>query len=168
MKTSILKSLVMALVALPFVFSCKKSSDNFDAAEQARQDSIIIQQYIADKELDAIGTGSGLYYVVNDSGVCEPIDTIGTCKHPNTGSYVTVHYKGYLTSGKVFDQTSGTPAKFFVSKVIRGWQEGIPLMRKGSKYTFIIPSGLAYGNTATGDIPANSVLVFDVELITYQ
>ncbi|MGE8427888.1 MAG: FKBP-type peptidyl-prolyl cis-trans isomerase [Sphingobacterium sp.] len=86
---------------------------------------------------------------------------------PKSDDEVTVHYKGTLLSGKQFDSSYDRkePLKLSLGQVIKGWQIGIPLMSKGAKYKFFIPSRLAYGERATGEIPANSTLVFEVELL---
>jgi FKBP-type peptidyl-prolyl cis-trans isomerase FklB len=80
---------------------------------------------------------------------------------------VKVHYHGTLINGTVFDSSvsRGKPATFGVSQVIKGWQEGIPLMSAGAKYRLFIPAHLAYGNQAAGaKIKGGSTLIFDVEL----
>ena len=88
---------------------------------------------------------------------------------PDMNSVVTVYYKGYLLDGKVFDQNIGQdPIKFPLNAVIPGLAEGLTLMKKGAKYRFWIPSKLGYGDRAVGLIPANSVLVFQVELVNVQ
>lgn len=88
---------------------------------------------------------------------------------PDMNSVVTVYYKGYLLDGKVFDQNIGQdPIKFPLNAVIPGLAEGLTLMKKGAKYRFWIPSKLGYGDRAVGQIPANSVLVFQVELVNVQ
>ena len=86
---------------------------------------------------------------------------------PKVDDEVTVHYKGTLLNGKQFDSSydRNEPLKLSLGQVIQGWQIGIPLMSKGAKYKFFIPSRLAYGSQAKGEIPANSTLVFEVELI---
>ncbi|CAA6817373.1 MAG: FKBP-type peptidyl-prolyl cis-trans isomerase FklB (EC [uncultured Aureispira sp.] len=80
---------------------------------------------------------------------------------------VKVHYHGTLIDGTVFDSSvnRGTPATFGVNQVVKGWQEGIPLMSVGAKYRLFIPARLAYGNQAAGaKIKGGSTLIFDVEL----
>jgi FKBP-type peptidyl-prolyl cis-trans isomerase len=69
--------------------------------------------------------------------------------------------------GKVFDSSieRGQPATFPLNAVIRGWQEGIPLMKKGSRYRLFVPAALGYGENSPTSIPPNSILIFDVELI---
>mgnify|MGYP000211024311 FL=1 len=130
--------------------SCKKEVD------YTQIDEDIIQQYITDNNLNAQATGSGLYYV---------IDNPGNGDTPNINSTVTVAYVGKLTDGTIFDQSGSVPATFQLSGVIQGWQEGIPLFSEGGSGTLLIPSALGYGNQAVGSIPANSVLIFDVDLI---
>lgn len=152
MQNSLFKfNFIFLFLGLVFSFtSCKKKLTQEEADEK------IIKQYISDKGLSAKATGSGLYYV---------IDTEGTGDHPNINSTVTVVYRGTLTDGTEFDKSSTSGASFKLSSVIKGWQEGIPLFKKGGKGKLLIPSALGYGNQATGKIPASSVLIFDVELL---
>jgi FKBP-type peptidyl-prolyl cis-trans isomerase FklB len=87
---------------------------------------------------------------------------------PTATSSVTCHYHGTLIDGTVFDSSvqRGQPATFPLDRVIKGWTEGLQLMREGSKYRFYIPPDLAYGNRQTGPvIGPNTTLIFDVELI---
>src|SRR5690349_4621562 len=104
-------------------------------------------------------TASGLKYeVLKDA----------TGPKPKATDNVTVHYKGTLTDGTVFDSSydRGQPATFPLNRVIKGWTEGVQLMSPGSKFKFTIPPELGYGAAgAGGKIPPNSVLVFEVELI---
>ena len=85
------------------------------------------------------------------------------------GAKVKVHYTGWLTDekGTIFDSsvTRNEPAEFGLDRVIKGWQEGIPGMKPGGVRRLKIPAALAYGDRAVGDIPANSTLVFEVELL---
>jgi len=85
------------------------------------------------------------------------------------GAIVRMHYTGWLTDGTVFDSsvTRGTPFVFELGRgeVIKGWDEGVALMSKGDKLKLTIPPELGYGARATGKIPANATLVFEVELL---
>ena len=103
-------------------------------------------------------TASGLQYEVIKEG---------TGKKPVETDRVKVHYVGTLYSGQKFDSSRdrGEPAVFGLNQVIRGWTEGLQLMTEGSTYKFWIPAELGYGNRATGNIPAGSLLIFEVELI---
>jgi FKBP-type peptidyl-prolyl cis-trans isomerase FkpA len=90
---------------------------------------------------------------------------------PTTESTVTVHYTGTLTDGTEFDSSvkRGQPATFPLGGVIPGWTEGLQLMGVGGKYRFVIPPDLGYGPRGAGNvIPPNSVLVFEVELISFE
>lgn len=104
-------------------------------------------------------TASGLQYIV---------DKEGTGAQPTATDEVTVHYTGKLLDGTVFDSSinRGEPATFPLNRVIPGWTEGVQLMKEGAKYTFFIPSDLAYGPQGVPNaIPPHSTLIFDVELI---
>jgi FKBP-type peptidyl-prolyl cis-trans isomerase len=106
-------------------------------------------------------TSSGLQYKSNVEG---------TGIAPDKNDKVTVHYHGTTIDGVVFDSSvdRGKPATFGLNQVIPGWTEGLQLMKEGSKYTFYIPQGLAYGSRAQGKIEAFSTLIFEVELIKVE
>jgi hypothetical protein len=96
----------------------------------------------------------------------------GTGAAVQKGSVVTVQYKGYLTSGAEFDESysRGVPFTFTEGqgKVIAGWEEGLFGMKAGGQRRLIVPPGQAYGDVVHGPIPANSVLIFDVVLVSVQ
>ncbi len=143
---------------------------------QIKKEETEITQYLTKNNLlkNAKKTPSGLYYIITQEGKGE---------QATAGKEVAVNYKGELLNGKVFDTSIETEAKkanlnqggrtyepikfnLGAGMVIKGWDEGIALLKKGGKATLIIPSPLAYGERgAGGDIPANSVLRFDVELV---
>jgi FKBP-type peptidyl-prolyl cis-trans isomerase FklB len=113
-------------------------------------------------EEGVIETASGLQYRV---------DREGDGASPDASDRVTVHYHGTLIDGTTFDSSydRGQPATFGLSQVISGWTEGLQTMKKGGQTTFFIPSDLAYGPRATGDvIGANSTLIFKVELLEVE
>ena len=107
-------------------------------------------------------TASGLQYEVL---------TEGTGPSPVASDTVSVHYEGRLIDGTVFDSSykRNQPAVFALNQVVRGWTEGVQLMKTGSKYRFTIPPELGYGSAGAGGvIPPNAVLVFDIELLSVQ
>ncbi|MFC3197748.1 FKBP-type peptidyl-prolyl cis-trans isomerase [Parapedobacter deserti] len=109
-----------------------------------------------------VTTATGLQYEVIREGAGD---------RPTTDDTVTVHYKGKLSDGKMFDSSydRGEPATFPLGRVIQGWQEGLQLMRSGAHYRIYVPYGLGYGERGMGqDIPPYSPLIFDVELISIQ
>jgi FKBP-type peptidyl-prolyl cis-trans isomerase FklB len=104
-------------------------------------------------------TASGLQYKVIKEG---------TGAQPKATETVTVNYRGTLIGGKEFDSSykRGQPATFPLNGVIKGWTEGLQLMKKGSKYQLFVPPDLAYGERAVGaDLSPNSTLIFEVELL---
>jgi FKBP-type peptidyl-prolyl cis-trans isomerase FklB len=109
--------------------------------------------------------------VTTDSGLQYEVLTKADGAQPKATDVVTVHYEGKLTDGSVFDSSiqRGSPIDLPVSGVIPGWVEGLQLMHVGEKYKLYIPSELAYGaQSPSPAIPANSVLVFDLELLAIK
>ena len=147
-----------------------KEAEAYDAAkvfESAKADiankeveKIRVQKEAADRLFaGAVTTASGLRYIVEKEG---------TGVSPAATDNVTVHYTGTFMDGKVFDSSvqRGQPATFPLNGVIRGWTEGLQLMKEGGKCRFLIPPALAYGEQGyPGAIPPNSTLIFEVELI---
>lgn len=107
-----------------------------------------------------ITTASGLQYIVL---------TEGTGKSPKKMDTVVVNYRGTLINGVEFDSSylaGREPAEFPLNRVIKGWTEGLQLMKEGAKYRFFIPSHLAYGTRGAGiDIGPDETLIFEVELL---
>ncbi len=131
--------------------------------EQIKKDSIAISEYLAENNMKSQVTESGLHYIIVEEGEGST---------PDKGDQVSVHYKGTLLNGEKFDSSydRGEPFKFplGVGNVIPGWDEGIGLLQKGGKAKLFVPSTLAYGPEARGDvIKENSILVFEVELIDF-
>jgi FKBP-type peptidyl-prolyl cis-trans isomerase len=90
-----------------------------------------------------------------------------TAPRPEPGATVTIHYTGTFIDGREFDssRSRGEPATFPLGRLIKGWQEGLPLMRVGERCLFAIAADLAYGERYREPIPASSTLLFDIELI---
>ena len=91
----------------------------------------------------------------------------GTGSSPSSADKVRVHYVGKLLDGTVFDSSveRGEPSEFGLNQVIRGWTEGLQLMKQGAKYEFFIHPKIAYGSRPRPKIPGNSLLIFEVELL---
>ena len=135
-------------------FKNKATEEAKEAAEKAAVNAKALKEFET-----ASTTDSGLKYIVLKEG---------TGAKPVATSNVKVHYTGSLLDGKVFDSSvqRGQPIDFGLNQVIPGWTEGVQLMTEGSKYKFLIPSKLAYGERGAGGvIPPNSDLIFEVELI---
>ena len=130
---------------------------NLSRTEKARQE---FDKYLTDNKIKAEKRDSGLVYVCNRKGS-------GACAA--AGQTITVHYTGKLMDGRVFDSSveRGEPIDFVLGegRVIKGWDEGVALMKKGEKATLIIPFDLAYGSRQMGMISPYSNLVFDIEII---
>jgi FKBP-type peptidyl-prolyl cis-trans isomerase len=151
------------------------------AVERAKallvEESKTIEAYLTKNNLKAQKTESGLYYVIEKEGT-------GEATTPGTTLYV--NYAGYLLGGALFDTSwpeiakannvfneerpyEPLPVNVGMGQVIPGWDEGLMLLKKGSKAKLIIPSPLGYGEGGAGEmIPANSILVFDVEVTDVQ
>lgn len=129
-----------------------------DSLAQLATENAVIKKAIAEGKTDAINEFKGLYYVVMNEGAGRQVNVTDT---------VMVNYKGYLFSdGTVFDQTTGTPRKFPLSRLIAGWQIGVPILKTGGKIKLVIPSHLAYSiRTRSPKIPPNSTLVFEIEVV---
>jgi len=106
--------------------------------------------------------------ITTESGLQYEVIVKGEGPMPADTSTVTVHYTGTLIDGTEFDSSvkRGEPVTFQLNRVIKGWTEGLQLMPVGSKYKFYIPAELGYGTRKAGQIPPNSVLVFEVELLS--
>ncbi|ESQ92748.1 hypothetical protein ABAC460_02645 [Asticcacaulis sp. AC460] len=163
------------LAILTTLTACSRDDASLEqelAAYQASQDAEAAlnlkagQEFLAKtaKEPGVVTLPSGLMYKVLSSpnpNAPKPKDT----------DAVLVNYEGQLVDGRIFDSSfkRGQPASFALNQVVPAWRMGIPLMHKGDSYMLYVPAELGYGERAMGDqIPANSVLVFKVELLDIQ
>ncbi|MUU77628.1 peptidylprolyl isomerase [Winogradskyella endarachnes] len=138
----------------------------FRTFEGAREKRLAAEREAAKAELDKLAAG----FDVTESGLRYKIIQKGDGKKAEKGNTVSVHYKGQLADGTVFDSSykRNSPLDFQVGvgQVIPGWDEGICLLNVGDKARLVIPSDLAYGAAGAGGvIPPNATLVFDVELM---
>ena len=155
-----MKYVLLAFVSLLFV-SCLpdlKSDIETQPVDYTVQNEKEIVDYIAKNNLNAQKSDTGLYYVITEPG---------TGKQPTASSDVRVAYKGYFTSGKIFDQSKPEGIDFGLYQVIKGWTEGIQYFKEGGSGVLLVPAHLGYGNGRPG-IPGGSVLVFDVKLIAVK
>ena len=149
-----MKRLLLILFAIALVAgACKKD----EVKERADTDEQIILDYLEEHQLSATEHESGVYYIITKEG---------SGGHPNLTHTVVIDYKGYLTDGFVFDESLNA-IELQMGQVINGFQIAVNLLQPGGKGTFFIPSQLAYGDKQVGDIPPNSVLIFDIELVEY-
>lgn len=165
----IMKKWTVALLAILAFGACSKKSADcmYKESNATAPDSEVqsVEAFLSSQNITtAIKHPSGFYYEIVSSGA-------GTA--PGICSSVSVNYVGKLTNGNIFDQTHGTPVSFTLGELIVGWQKGIPLIRKGGEIKLYIPPSLGYMNqnvTSGGTIvvPANSILIFDVQLVDAQ
>lgn len=134
---------------------------NIDSVKQAAKDQQMIFDAVKAKQIDTTGNKEGVYYHILKEG---------TGNYVSLNDTVTVFYKGsLLKDGSIFDQTKGKPATFPLKRLIKGWQIAVPMCKPGGKIRIFIPSGLAYTiRSRSKDIPPNSVLVFDVEVLSVK
>jgi FKBP-type peptidyl-prolyl cis-trans isomerase len=156
MKTGI----TMLLAALAIAILGFWAYQRFGAEDQLEAGKKFLEEN--SKKPGIVVTGTGLQYEILQQG---------TGAKPGPTSTVEVHYEGRLIDGKVFDSSyqRKETISFPLNRVIPGWTEGLQLMPTGSKYRLYIPSELGYGARGAGaDIPPNSALIFDVELISIR
>ncbi|NND11007.1 MAG: peptidylprolyl isomerase [Flavobacteriaceae bacterium] len=149
-----------------------ENADKFDAIESfrtfegSRQKRLAEEKAKRDEELDKLAAG----FNSTESGLRYQVLQEGDGAKAEKGKTVSVHYKGQLVDGTIFDSSykRNQPIDFAlgIGQVIPGWDEGIGLLKVGDKARFVIPSNLAYGSTGAGGvIPPDATLVFDVELM---
>lgn len=178
-KTALLAGIADVLDGKPSALSDEAIAATFKAFQEAQMaEQAKAQEAQAAKNSEAEAAGIAFLeankvkegVIVTESGLQYRVLTQGEGEMPAAEDEVTVHYRGTLVDGTEFDSSygSGKPISFPVGGVIPGWVEALQLMNTGSKFELVIPSELAYGPGGVGNIPPNSVLVFEVELISVQ
>jgi len=152
-KCSKLNSILFSILFTALLFSCKNTKQttaNNNTMPQTQEDIVL----------------------TTPSGVTIKLTKKGDGLKPSTGDKITVHYKGRLTDGTVFDSSydRNQPFSFTLGtgQVIQGWDDAFAMMQTGDQAEIIIPPALGYGSHANGKIPANSTLIFNVELISVK
>ena len=159
MQDTVLHRLVTKSSPLLIICACLLAACSTYSDEDKKGFERQIEQFIHKKNWHlSESSGSGLFMEVLQEGSGE--------ESVQFSSEVTIAYKGTFLNGKIFDQTEpGKPLHSKLSGLIMGFQEGLIGQKKGTKMRFIVPPQLGYGDEKTGDIPANSVLVYEVELL---
>lgn len=136
--------------------SCKKAdSTGCTLSDTAPETEVnAVQNYLNSQGITAEKDSRGFFYKIDDAG---------TGKYPNACSNITVDYTGKLVNGNIFDQN--TNVNFDLSTLIKGWREGIPLIKENGKITLYLPPSLGYGADGYGSsIPPNSITIFSITL----
>lgn len=157
------KYVLLLLLIAGSLSGCLKENNGtvYDPVAQAAADDATIKAYLAaNPSIQATKDASGLYYQILTQGTGST--------YPQFSSVVTVNYSGSLLgSSVVFD--SANSAAIQLNTTLVGWQIGLPYLKPGGRILLIIPSTLAYGNNSPGvSIPPNSILVFTIDLISFQ
>ena len=144
----------MAFLLAPFLFAaCGKTDTECVPATVASEKAAMV----------AYCTANNITYTEHASGILYEIMSPGLTTQPTIANTVAVVYTGKLLNGNQFD-ASANPVRLALNGVIKGWQIGIPLIKKGGRIKMVIPSSLAYGCTGQGSIAPNSPLYFEVTL----
>lgn len=130
-----------------------------EVAQQLETDQMLIEQYVADHDLEGEYTEEGIFISFLNEGI--GVET------PTLASRIETIYSGSLLDGTPFDDSDGFPVTIRLSRTIRGWQIALPRFKREARGTVVIPSQYGYGARGSGDIPPNAVLVFDIELMDF-
>jgi FKBP-type peptidyl-prolyl cis-trans isomerase len=148
------RNVLLAFLVAPLLFAaCGKTNTECVPATVASEKAAMV----------AYCTANNIMYTEHASGILYEVMAPGLSTQPTLANTVAVVYTGKLLNGNQFD-ASANPVRLALSGVIKGWQIGIPLIKKGGRIKLVIPSSLAYGCNGSGSIPANSPLYFEVTL----
>lgn len=158
-------SIILILTCLSVLVSCEFIKNVFGLTPKTHNTKTISNKGKKMNFLKINGKKDGV--TTTDSGLQYKVIKEGTGSSPTAKDKVEVHYRGTLVDGTEFDSSYSRNQSivFGLNQVIAGWTEGLQLMKEGATYELYIPSNLAYGNRALPGIPANSTLIFQVELI---
>jgi FKBP-type peptidyl-prolyl cis-trans isomerase FkpA len=169
-KFYMLKKIALSLLTLWLFSGCLKSKETggnactYDtcAAKAPATEVQAVESYLASKSItNAVKHCSGVYYIIQDPG---------TGAKPTPCSSIVAKYKGELSNGTVFDPGPQFTQYYALTSLIRGWTVTIPMIGLNGKMRLFIPPSLGYGNSTPpgSNIPPNSMLIFDIELIAFQ
>lgn len=153
---------VLLISVVTGFISCGGDEYLFDWQQQLADDIEAIDKYLEEHNIVARKSSSGLRFVIHK---------LGSGNYPVYGQTVVVHYEGRLLDGTVFDSSyeRGEPSEFVVGSLIQGFNEGITYIGQGGSISLYMPSRIGYGtNSPSEDIPPNSILIFDVELLNIK
>jgi len=144
----------LSVAAIFILFArCSEEKVNLAYKDQLEKDIFLIDEYLASNNVTAEADTSGLRYLIFEKG---------SDFKPQLVDSIKVNYSLFLLNGdSIFTKGQNT---FLLDKLIRAWRIALPLVGESAKLKLFVPSGLAYGNYRTGPIPANSNLIFDIEL----
>ena len=150
----------LSIEEIQAIFARFQQQEQENRAEQAAANSQAGKEF-----LEANRTKEGVIEL--DNGLQYKILRPGTGANPEPDGEVTVHYRGSLINGEEFDSSymRNQPAKLSVNRVIKGWQQALPMMKTGALWQLYIPANLAYGSAGQGVIGPDEALIFEVELI---
>ena len=153
MKKGLLGLMVLAVLAA----GCSKGTDK-DCGKvkiaAAPTEIVSLQSYLNSKSITATGDSLGFFY-----NIANP----GNTKHPTVCNGIRVNYQGFLTNGSQFD--AGNNVRFQLDNLIIGWKEALPLIGEGGTITLYLPPSLGYGAIENGNVPANSITIFQIDLL---
>lgn len=149
-------NLLLVVMSLS-IFSCAKNSDSQNCppieVSVPQNEVAALKAFLEDQEIEAEWSEKGFYYnIINE----------GDGTSPNACSDIKIAYEGSLTNGFVFDANDGID--FPLTQLITGWRLGVPLLKEGGKMILYLPPTLGYGSNAQANIPANSILIFQIVL----
>ena len=159
MLQTLLKPFGIGLVGLILLSNCQSTNQDPCQAtpltiQAPNQETARLKQFIESSHIKATADKRGFYYTIQRPG---------RGPKPTICSNVSVNYEGHLINGARFD--SGNDVRFGLNQLIIGWQEGIPLIAPGGRITLYLPPSLAYGSQEQEAIPANSMLIFQIDLL---